>query len=118
MSFVTCITTDCGKPEHFVNGHLTHTVTTLGSVVEYRCAEGFYIVGSATRSCRLTEENRVQWIPKAPECKVQGMPKYELNFDPRSDSLTPLAHIQYLIACTICQMNTLLIELMLIAFTC
>ena len=47
-----------------VNGNTTFNGTTPGSVVQYRCNDGYFLVGSRSQVC---QENET-WTGELPEC--------------------------------------------------
>ena len=56
---------DCGPLVHPRNGRVnTDSGTTYNSVATYSCNEGYYLNGSASRTCMANME----WSPLAPTC--------------------------------------------------
>ena len=59
----------CAMPSNPRNGRVTSPTTTLGSVAEYSCIEGFTLVGQSTRTCQTNGMSRNgQWSGVEPIC--------------------------------------------------
>ena len=69
----SCGTTGLETP---VNGSLSLTQTTLGSVASFACNAGFVLIGNATRTCELTG-----WSGSDPSCRKLENPFLNHHFD-------------------------------------
>ena len=56
---------DCGLLLNPVNGKVTSTKTTIGSVANYSCDSGFVLTGFSSRIC----EVNASWSGNAPVCE-------------------------------------------------
>ena len=61
-----CILIDCGDPGTPTNGTRNITGTTLFSIVQYSCDDGYILIGSSVRECLSNES----WSGVAPECEI------------------------------------------------
>ena len=56
---------DCGEPESPTNGIVDYNSTVEGSTANYRCNEGYILVGIIQRVCN----DSGQWLGGVPECQ-------------------------------------------------
>ena len=63
----------CEKPEDVEHADTKGGVySVFGSIITYKCADGYFLVGSVSRKCDLNEDNTVAWIPGTPVCQKKG----------------------------------------------
>ena len=60
---------DCGLLLNPVNGEVTSTKTTIGSVANYSCGAGFVLMGPSSRICGMDGS----WSREIPVCKGEFM---------------------------------------------
>jgi len=58
------IATDCGDPGTPSNGNTIITTTTIGSVVNHTCDEGYVLEGESQRECLANRS----WSGSLPSC--------------------------------------------------
>ena len=58
---------DCGAPDQVVNGHISFTTTSLGSVAVYTCNPGATLDGDPSRTCQRNGE----WSGAPPTCTCE-----------------------------------------------
>eukprot|EP00117_Sycon_ciliatum_P048173 scpid2370/ scgid5761/ Sushi, von Willebrand factor type A, EGF and pentraxin domain-containing protein 1; CCP module-containing protein 22; Polydom; Selectin-like osteoblast-derived protein; Serologically defined breast cancer antigen NY-BR-38 len=60
----TCTLVDCGRPPDVPNGRISGNIYTYGAEVEYRCSQGYSLMGSNVLECQATGA----WSGRAPVC--------------------------------------------------
>ena len=70
MSAYTCYAAvPCGQLTDPMNGQVTVSGTTEGSIATYTCDEGFTLSGSTSQTCG----SNGTWRPAAPVCLLNSM---------------------------------------------
>jgi len=61
----SCTEVDCSRPEQLQNGTVSYDGTGYNMLVEYKCDEGFSLIGSSTRVCKTDGK----WSGEEPVCE-------------------------------------------------
>lgn len=68
--------TDCGDPDHPVNGSVTiDHGTTFGQFAGYSCDNGYDLEGNKSRKC----SEYGNWTGDLPSCKIRGWSLFAMS---------------------------------------
>ena len=65
----SCSAALCPDPVDIDNGMVTLTGNSLGNTATYSCDAGFELIGAATTTCILVDENFPSFQPSPPFCR-------------------------------------------------
>ena len=61
----SCTEVDCSRPKQLQDGTVSYDGTGYNMLVEYKCDEGFSLIGSSTRVCK----SDGKWSGEEPVCE-------------------------------------------------